>query len=131
MEYERTFGTSILATFITISFPLICELESKYGLLRESGFYCGDKTMFENLPKKSTFCLFFATMVVSLSGAARAGDPIPGIDVAVEQIPGGKIASKSHCRQMGGKVFSKKSKIFCSIPKRSRKKQKRPKKATN
>ena len=55
-------------------------------------------------------------VALGLAGSALAGDPIPGVDVSLEQIPGGKIASQSQCLNRGGKILKKDSGTYCALP---------------
>jgi len=59
---------------------------------------------------------FGITMMIPLS-AAIAGDPVPGIDVSLEQIPGGIYKSTTDCLNVGGTITHKNGKKFCLIQK--------------
>jgi len=58
------------------------------------------------------------TLILSLLftvGIANAGDPIPGVDVSLEQIPGGVYKTESDCVNHGGSIVHKQDKIFCNM----------------
>jgi len=42
-----------------------------------------------------------------------AGDPIPGVDVSLEQIPGGIYRTPEECVRKGGRVVYQNGKQFC------------------
>jgi len=42
-----------------------------------------------------------------------AGDPIPGVDVSLEQIPGGVYRTPAECVRSGGRVTHQNGKQFC------------------
>lgn len=42
-----------------------------------------------------------------------AGDPIPGVDVSLEQIPGGIYRTPAECVRKGGRVIHQNGKQFC------------------
>jgi len=46
-------------------------------------------------------------------GIANAGDPIPGVDVSLEQIPGGVYKTESDCMKRGGRIVNKGGNVFC------------------
>jgi len=46
-------------------------------------------------------------------GIANAGDPIPGVDVSLEQIPGGVYKTQSDCVKHGGRIVNKGGNVFC------------------
>jgi len=57
-------------------------------------------------------------LVLSLlftAGLANAGDPIPGVDVSLEQIPGGVYKTESDCVKHGGSIVHKQGKTFCNM----------------
>ena len=57
---------------------------------------------------------------VSNPPAVHAGDPIPGVDVHLEQIPGGEhVRDKNHCRRLGGKVVKKGGRTYCALRKKN------------
>ena len=45
---------------------------------------------------------------------AFAGDPVPGIDISLEQIPGGIKTTVGKCRSDGGKVVQQGGKWVCT-----------------
>jgi len=54
--------------------------------------------------------------------AYAAGGPIPGVDVSLEQIPGGTILTESVSLGTGGKIIHKRGKISCMMTTYPRKK---------
>ena len=58
-------------------------------------------------------------------GIIIAGDPIPGVDVSLEQVPGGVrgIATESECERLGGYIVKKEGKTFCALRKKAETKQ--------
>ena len=50
---------------------------------------------------------------------ARPGDPIPGVDVSLEQIPGGRVATTGQCRSKGGSVVRRSGKTYCAFRRRT------------
>ncbi len=54
---------------------------------------------------------FYALIPVSI---ANSGDPIPGVDVSLEQIPGGRYATAGQCRSRGGSVVRRSGKTYCA-----------------
>ena len=44
-----------------------------------------------------------------------AGDPIPGVDVSLEQIPGGTFKTPEECVRKGGHVINRNGKQFCRM----------------
>jgi len=54
-------------------------------------------------------------------GIANAGDPIPGVDVSLEQIPGGVYKTESDCVKHGGSIVHKQGKTFCHAKARAMK----------
>ncbi|RMD47610.1 MAG: hypothetical protein D6832_05660 [Alphaproteobacteria bacterium] len=70
----------------------------------------------------TAFAAMLAGIVLSAAGA-WAGDPIPGVDVSLEQIPGGRFAgrridSDADCRAIpGAQVVVVNGKRMCRVPK--------------
>ncbi|MEM7425699.1 MAG: hypothetical protein AAF441_06360 [Pseudomonadota bacterium] len=55
-----------------------------------------------------------AAFLVVPSTAAHSGDPIPGVDVSLEQIPGGRYATVGQCRRNGGAMVRRSGKTYCA-----------------
>jgi len=53
--------------------------------------------------------LFFAASL-----AQAAGDPVPGVGVSLEQIPGGVYHIQSDCTKRGGSIIHKNGRTYCS-----------------
>tara|TARA_Y100000310_G_scaffold341547_1_gene441028 strand:- start:3917 stop:4975 length:1059 start_codon:yes stop_codon:yes gene_type:complete len=51
--------------------------------------------------------IFIASFVVSSAGPAFAGDPVPGLDITIEQIPGGKVSTKNYNSSLSNKSIAK------------------------
>ena len=49
------------------------------------------------------------------AGLAYAGDPIPGVDVSLEQIPGSVYKTESDCAKHGGSIIHKQGHTFCHV----------------
>jgi len=56
-----------------------------------------------------------------IAGSAYAGDPIPGVDVSLEQIPGSVYKTESDCVKHGGSIIHKQGKTFCHMKVRAMK----------
>lgn len=63
------------------------------------------------------------TMVIAVAGLLTvsspswAGDPIPGVDVSLEQIPGPQFANSAACTAVeGARIVVAEGKTWCELP---------------
>ena len=68
--------------------------------------------------------LLVLSLCFAASAAFAAGDPIPGVDVSLQQIPGGIYHTQGDCLNQGGSIVHKHGNTFChsTIKKRGRSK---------
>jgi len=51
--------------------------------------------------------------------AFAAGGPIPGVNVSLEQIPGGVYHTQGDCLNQGGQIMHERGKTYCVMKRRS------------
>ncbi len=57
--------------------------------------------------------LLILSLCFAGSSAFAAGDPVPGVDVSLEQIPGGIYHTQGDCLKQGGTIVHERGNIFC------------------
>jgi len=57
--------------------------------------------------------LLILPLFFTASLAFAAGGPIPGVNVSLEQIPGGVYHTQGDCLKQGGQIMHKRGKTYC------------------
>jgi len=64
--------------------------------------------------------LLVLSILFTASLANAAGDPVPGVGVSLEQIPGGVYHTQSDCIRRGGSIIHKNGRTYCNSHARKR-----------